>query len=137
MHDLIIRAGRLVDGTGAEAQTADIAINDGIVTEVGRVSGGARPEMVHDLPSGARRLIQRARGDEATLVAGQIVMHRGEPTDARPGSSARTPVGRRSLRSGTRGLCIHGTPQPLGSQPAPTPSEVSSKWTRRFIHPRP
>jgi N-acyl-D-aspartate/D-glutamate deacylase len=41
-HDLIVRGGTVVDGTGADARTADIAIRDGIVTEVGHVSGSAR-----------------------------------------------------------------------------------------------
>jgi len=36
MHDLVIRAGTVVDGTGAPAFTADVAIDGGIVTEVGR-----------------------------------------------------------------------------------------------------
>ena len=47
MHDLVIRAGRLVDGTGAPARTADVAIDDGIVTEIGRV-GAARREIDAD-----------------------------------------------------------------------------------------
>lgn len=40
-HDLIIRGGTVVDGTGAEPRTADVAVSDGIVTEVGRVDGSA------------------------------------------------------------------------------------------------
>ncbi len=42
MHDLVIRGGKLVDGTGAPARTADVAIDAGRVSEVGRVSGAAR-----------------------------------------------------------------------------------------------
>jgi len=42
VHDLVITAGRVVDGTGAAARTADIAITDGVVTDVGRVEGAAR-----------------------------------------------------------------------------------------------
>ena len=42
MHDLVIKAGTVVDGTGAPARTADVAITDGVVTEVGRVDGRAR-----------------------------------------------------------------------------------------------
>ena len=38
-HDLIIRGGTVVDGTGAEPRTADVAIDDGVVTEVGDVDG--------------------------------------------------------------------------------------------------
>ncbi len=42
MHDLVIRAGTVVDGTGAPAVTADVAIDGGIVTEMGRVGRGRR-----------------------------------------------------------------------------------------------
>jgi N-acyl-D-aspartate/D-glutamate deacylase len=40
-HSLIIRGGSVVDGTGAPARTADVAIDDGFITEVGRVDGTA------------------------------------------------------------------------------------------------
>ncbi|MDQ1520389.1 MAG: hypothetical protein QOI55_1462 [Actinomycetota bacterium] len=40
-HDLIIRGGTVVDGTGAPARTADVAIDGGVITEVGRVAGAA------------------------------------------------------------------------------------------------
>ena len=48
MHDLIIRAGSVVDGTGSAARTADVAITDGIISEVGRVDGPARRELDAD-----------------------------------------------------------------------------------------
>ena len=48
MHDLVIRGGTVVDGTGAPARTADVAVTDGIVTEVGRVDGPARDEIDAD-----------------------------------------------------------------------------------------
>src|SRR6266540_1189033 len=41
-HDLLIRGGTVVDGTGAEPRTADVAVHNGLVTEVGRVDGSAR-----------------------------------------------------------------------------------------------
>ena len=41
MHDLIIKGGTLVDGTGAEARQADVAVDDGRITDVGQVEGGA------------------------------------------------------------------------------------------------
>jgi len=44
-----------------------------------------RPEMVYDLPGGARRLLQRADGYDATIVAGEVVMRDGADTGARPG----------------------------------------------------
>ena len=40
--DLIIRNGLVVDGTGAPARHADVAISDGRITEIGRVSGTAK-----------------------------------------------------------------------------------------------
>lgn len=41
-HDLIIRGGTVVDGTGSGARTADVAIDDGLVSEVGQIDGSAR-----------------------------------------------------------------------------------------------
>ena len=48
MHDLVIRGGSVADGTGAPVRTADVAITDGKVTEVGRVDGPAREEVDAD-----------------------------------------------------------------------------------------
>ncbi len=45
MHDLVIRGGTVVDGTGAEPREGDVAISDGRITEVGDVSGEARREI--------------------------------------------------------------------------------------------
>jgi N-acyl-D-aspartate/D-glutamate deacylase len=41
MHDLIIRGGTIVDGTGAARFTADIAISDGRITAIGNDLGDA------------------------------------------------------------------------------------------------
>jgi N-acyl-D-aspartate/D-glutamate deacylase len=40
-HDLVLKGGTLLDGTGTEARTADVAVTDGLITEVGRVDGTA------------------------------------------------------------------------------------------------
>lgn len=40
-HDLLIRDGLLIDGTGAPARRADVAVSGGRIAEVGAVSGGA------------------------------------------------------------------------------------------------
>ena len=41
MHDLIVRHGTLVDGTGAPPRQADVAVDDGRITAVGALSGCA------------------------------------------------------------------------------------------------
>jgi N-acyl-D-aspartate/D-glutamate deacylase len=40
-YDLLIKNGTLVDGTGAPARRADVAITGGKITEIGKVTGGA------------------------------------------------------------------------------------------------
>lgn len=47
-HDMVIRSGSVIDGTGQEAFTADVAIKDGLVVEVGKVSGVGRREVDAD-----------------------------------------------------------------------------------------
>jgi N-acyl-D-aspartate/D-glutamate deacylase len=51
------------------------------------------PEMGYDLPAGGKRLVQRARGYCATVVAGDVTYRDGEPTGALPGRLVR--AGRR------------------------------------------
>lgn len=43
-HDLVIRGGTVIDGTGAPARTADVAIQGRRIVEVGRVAGSGRRE---------------------------------------------------------------------------------------------
>ncbi len=50
------------------------------------------PEVVHDLPAGGRRLIQRAEGYSATIVGGAITYRDGEWTGALPGRLLRGPA---------------------------------------------
>lgn len=44
-YDLVIRAGTVIDGTGEPARTADVAIRDGHIREVGTVSSRGRQEI--------------------------------------------------------------------------------------------
>ena len=48
-----------------------------------------RPSVVHDLPAGGRRFVQRADGYLHTVVAGQETYTGGEPTGALPGRLVR------------------------------------------------
>ena len=59
---------------------ADICVVDPNELAVGAV------RVVHDLPGGAPRLYQGARGYRAVFVAGQCTIANDEPTDARPGT---------------------------------------------------
>ena len=52
------------------------------------------PEVVDDLPAGARRLVQRTRGVAATVVNGEILLRNGKHTGALPGKLLRGPLGR-------------------------------------------
>ena len=70
-------------GVLAEGMAADINIFD-----PGTVAPDL-PVLRRDLPGGAARLRQTATGFLATIVNGQVLLERGEPTGARPGSLLR------------------------------------------------
>ncbi|MEM7323459.1 MAG: amidohydrolase family protein [Actinomycetota bacterium] len=48
MHELVIRNGSIVDGTGATAVTADVAVDGGTITEIGQDVGRATREIDAD-----------------------------------------------------------------------------------------
>jgi N-acyl-D-aspartate/D-glutamate deacylase len=48
-----------------------------------------KPEVVYDLPSGGRRLVQRADGYSATILSGVVVHRDGVATGALPGRLVR------------------------------------------------
>ena len=47
------------------------------------------PHVVHDLPSGGKRLIQNCDGIESTIVSGELIYQHGQPTGAMPGRLVR------------------------------------------------
>ena len=47
-HDLVIRGGAVVDGTGASPFVADVAVDDDQIVEIGRVSGKGKQEIDAD-----------------------------------------------------------------------------------------
>ena len=53
------------------------------------------PELSYDLPSGARRLKQKANGFLATVVNGEVVLRNNEHTGALPGQLLRGPLAQR------------------------------------------
>jgi len=48
-----------------------------------------RPEAVHDLPAGGKRLVQRVEGYRYTVKSGEVTFDDGEPTGALPGGLVR------------------------------------------------
>jgi len=70
-------------GTIAAGKKADLNVIDFVHLRL------ARPSLHHDLPGGARRLLQAADGYLATIVSGEIVMREGRDTGARPGRLVR------------------------------------------------
>jgi N-acyl-D-amino-acid deacylase len=58
--------------------------------------GPEMPDVVCDLPAGARRLVQRARGISATVVNGEVLLRDGKHTGALPGRLLRGPLAAKS-----------------------------------------
>jgi N-acyl-D-aspartate/D-glutamate deacylase len=83
-RDTALLVGLRDRGVLAPGMKADVNLIDWSALAAGR------PVMVDDLPAGGRRLVQRARGYRATLVAGEIVMENGEHTGALPGVLVRS-----------------------------------------------
>jgi len=53
------------------------------------VEGELAGEIVHDLPGGEWRRVQRARGYRAIIVNGELTFEDGKPTGATPGKLLR------------------------------------------------
>jgi N-acyl-D-amino-acid deacylase len=70
--------GRLTPGLRADVNMIDF---DGLKVR--------KPELVHDMPAGGRRFVQRVEGYETTMVAGTPIFERREPTGAMPGRLVR------------------------------------------------
>ncbi len=50
------------------------------------------PTVEHDLPGGARRLVQKAKGIDATIVNGAVTLEHGDSTGAVPGTIIKGPL---------------------------------------------
>jgi N-acyl-D-aspartate/D-glutamate deacylase len=70
--------GRLVPGLRADVNLIDF---DRLQVQ--------KPELVHDMPAGGRRFVQRVEGYQATIVAGEPIFERGQHTGAMPGRLVR------------------------------------------------
>ncbi|HEY2612846.1 MAG TPA: amidohydrolase family protein, partial [Reyranella sp.] len=70
-------------GLVREGMAADIVVFDADTV------GARMPEVVTDLPAGAKRLRQKADGMKATIVNGQVLLRDNEPTGNLPGKLLR------------------------------------------------
>jgi N-acyl-D-aspartate/D-glutamate deacylase len=99
------RGARIPVETLVKGQTADTARLVGLADR-GRIAPGLKadlnlidlerlgmrpPEIVHDLPAGGKRLVQRASGYVATVCSGALTFEDGESTGALPGRLVRGP----------------------------------------------
>ena len=90
-HDTSRYIGLTDRGTVAVGQRADLNVIDHEKLRL------RRPELVADLPAGGKRLLQRADGYRATIVAGKPILLDGVLTGERPGRVAR--IGRDAATS--------------------------------------
>jgi N-acyl-D-aspartate/D-glutamate deacylase len=82
-HDTARFLGLTDRGSIAPGQRADLNVIDFDNLRL------AHPVMQRDLPAGGQRLMQRAEGYIATLVAGEVVLENGKLTGTRPGKLVR------------------------------------------------
>jgi N-acyl-D-amino-acid deacylase len=82
-HDTATLFGLSDRGVVAVGRKADLNVidMDALILDV--------PRMVYDLPAGGRRLVQGARGYDATVVSGVVTRRFGIDTRARPGRLVR------------------------------------------------
>ena len=84
-HDTARAVGLNDRGVVAPGMKADLNVIDMDALEV------EAPSMAYDLPAGGKRLLQGAKGYEATIVSGQVIYRKGKPTGALPGKLIRGP----------------------------------------------
>ena len=107
--------------------------------------GPEMPEVVNDLPAGAKRLTQRCRGIAATVVNGEVLLRDGKHTGALPGrllqGSARpyrlAPArGRRRKSPSPCPLPLRGRGEEAGARAQAAPSKTSRRamprWKARY-----
>jgi N-acyl-D-aspartate/D-glutamate deacylase len=77
-------------GIGDRGRLASGMAADIVIFDPGTVGMAARPERLHDLPGGAKRMVKRSRGIEYTLVNGEVTWEKGALTGAAAGKALRS-----------------------------------------------
>jgi N-acyl-D-aspartate/D-glutamate deacylase len=74
-HDLVIRGGLIVDGTGSPGRVGDVAVPGGRIAEVGAVSGRGAREVDAGGLVGGQPIIREGRlpGPGEVSAAGRVI----------------------------------------------------------------
>src|SRR5258708_39678737 len=104
MHDIVIRGGNIVDGTGAPARAGDVAIDGDRIAQVGGKAGPGRREVKAD-----GRIVTPGWVDVHTPYDGQATWDPVPTTSSWPGAT--------TIVFGTCGFGI--SPLPLPDHQAP------------------
>ena len=86
--DLVVKAGRIADGTGMPSFTADVGIRDGRIAAIGRVDASAARRAI----DASGLLVTPGFIDVhhvATIVNGEVLLEEGRHTGALPGQIVR------------------------------------------------
>ena len=67
MYDLLIRDGRIYDGTGSPAYSADIGVADGEIVAIGRLEGEAAKYYLNAANSAVWRALEKRSKNAAEL----------------------------------------------------------------------
>jgi N-acyl-D-aspartate/D-glutamate deacylase len=90
-YDVVIKNGLIFDGTRVPRYRGDLAVRDGVIAAAGRIpeqdavrviDAEVLPsKIVHDLPGGGWRRVQRARGYRYVPVNGGVTMEDDRETN--------------------------------------------------------
>ena len=122
MHDLIVRGGTIVDGTGGPSYVGDVAVDGGRITSVGRVEGEAR-----DTIDATGKLVTPGFVDVHTHYDGQVTWEQRLAPSSDHGVTSVVPVPNRPagavrVTRPTSSCTGFVTPRQTDGSPCPTRS---------------